>query len=140
MCEQEKIFEQAELKLSNLKRMLTIGDLQFERIKSTINKSSIWDKEIDNAIVDFIDEFDEDEQEEMKFRYEAAKSANASAQALWNQLNKCIGFELSKENMILILSAFIESAEVFANQFNNHEDTEVLINLRKTLEDISLLV
>lgn len=136
MNEQEEIFEQAELKVSNLKNKLNIGDLQFERIESTIKKSSIWDKDIDEAVVDFMNELNEEEQEEMKFRYEAAKLASISTQELWNQLNKCAGFQLSKENMVMILSAFIEMADVYAKRFNNHEDKEVLIYLKKSLESL----
>ncbi len=115
---------------------MNIDDLQFERIKSTIYKSSIWDKDIDKAVVDFMNELNEEEQEEMKFRYEAAKLASVSTQALWDQLNKYAGFELSKQNMVMILSAFIEMAEVFAKRFNNHEDTEVLMYLKKNLDSL----
>ena len=136
MSEKEEAFEQAKIKLNNLKETLGFSELQFERIKSTIFKSTIWDKEMDKAIVDFIDEFDEEEKEEMIFRYETAKSASASTKELWNQCNQCIEFNLSKENMILILCGFIEYFEEFANQFNNNEDTEVLIHLRKTLEEL----
>lgn len=136
MSEKEEAIEQAKIKLNNLKGTLDFSELQFERIKSTIFKSSIWDKEIDKAIVDFIDEFDEEVNEEMKFRYETAKSASTSTKELWNQCNQCVNFNLSKENMIMILCGFIEYFEEFANQFNNFEDTEILIHLRKTLEEI----
>lgn len=136
MPDKEDTFEQAEIKLCNLKDALNCNDLQFKRIKSTIFKAAVWDEDLDQAFVDFMDEFDEDEQEEMKFRYEAAKAASVSGKALWNQLNKCAGIELSKESMLLILCGFIEYFEQFAHRFNNHEDTEVLANLRKTLEDI----
>ena len=136
MSKKEEAFEQAKIKLNNLKEMLNFSELQFERIKSTIFKSSIWDKEMDKVIVDFMDEFDEEEKEEMNFRNETAKSASASAKELWNQCNKCVDFNLSKESMILILCGFIEYFEEFANQFNNNEDTEILIHLRKTLEEI----
>lgn len=137
MSKKEEIFELAKIKLYNLKEKLNFSDLQFERIKSTIFKASIWNKEIDKAIADFMDEFDEDEKEEMKFRYETAKLASVSAKELWNQLNKCVDIELPKESMIVILCGFIEYFEEFANQFNNHEDTEMLINLKKTLDNIN---
>lgn len=136
MSKKEDAFGQAKIKLNHLKEMLNFSELQFERMKFTIFQSSIWDKEIEKAIVDFIDELDEDEKEEMHFRYESAKSASASPKELWNQCTKCVDFALPKENMILILSGFIEYFETFANQFNNNEDTELLINLRKTLEEI----
>lgn len=138
MSKQEE-FEQAKIKLNNLRETLDFSELQFERIKSTIFKSTIWDKEMDKAIVDFINEFDDEEdeeKEEMKFRYETAKSASTSTQELWKQCNKCVDFDLSKESMLLILCGFIEYFEEFANQFNNNEDTQVLIHLRKTLEEI----
>ncbi|WP_312651987.1 hypothetical protein [Aminipila sp.] len=136
MPEREKCFEQAELRLYSLKEKMNFSDLQFERIKSTIFKSSIWDRGIDEAIVDFMNEFDEDEKEEMKFRYETAKIASTSAKELWNQLNKCSDIELPKESIIIILSYFIEYFKEFADQFNDNKDTEVLIHLRKSLEDI----
>ncbi|WP_394522794.1 hypothetical protein [Lacrimispora sp. JR3] len=66
MSEKEEAFEASKIKLNNLKGTLDLSELQFERIKSTIFKSSIWDKEIDKAIADFMNEFDEEEKEEMK--------------------------------------------------------------------------
>lgn len=137
MSEQEEIFEQANIKLYSLKGKLNFSDLQFERIKSMIFKSAVWDQKMDKAITDFMDEFDEDEKEEMKFRYETAKLASTSTKELWNQLNKCVDIELPKESMIMILCGFIEYFEQFASYFNDHEDTEILINLRKILEDIN---
>lgn len=141
MTEKSNVFEQAEITLYSVKNELNLSDLQFERIKSTISKAAIWDSTVDNLIADFInelndDEFNDDEREEMKFRYEAAKLASSSSKALWNQLNKCADIEFSKESVLMILSSFIKYFEVLANEFNNHEDTEILVNLRKTLEDI----
>ena len=52
MSEKEEAFEASKIKLNNLKGTLDLSELQFERIKSTIFKSSIWDKEIDKAIAD----------------------------------------------------------------------------------------
>ena len=136
MSGKEAALEQATLNLNNLKETLKFSELQFERIKSTIFKSSIWDEEMDEAILDFFDEFEEEEKEEMNFRYETAKSASTSTKELWNQCNKCVDFDLSKENMLSIFYSFIEYFEEFAKQFNNNEETEVLIHLRKTLEEL----
>lgn len=141
MTEKANVFEQAEITLYRVKNELNLSDLQFERIKSTISKAAIWDSTIDNLIADFInelndDELNDDEREEMEFRYEAAKLASSSSKELWNQLNKCADIEFSKESILMILSSFIKYFEELANEFNNHEDTEILVNLRKTLEDI----
>ncbi len=136
MSKKEDVFEQAKIKLNLLKEKLNFSELQFERIKSTIFKSLIWDENINNAFVDFIDECDDEEKSEISFRYEAAKLASTSAKALWKQCSKCADFDLPKESMILILSDFTEYFETFAYQFNNNEDTEILINLRKTLKEI----
>jgi uncharacterized protein YggL (DUF469 family) len=136
MSKKEEAFEQGEIKLNRLKEKLHISELQFERIKSTIFKSQIWDENINNAFIDFMDECEEEEKAEINFRYESAKLASTSAKALWEQCNKCLNFDLSKESMILILNNIIEYFEIFAYQFNNNEDTEILINLKKTLEEI----
>ncbi len=136
MTKKEKALELAKVKLNNLKETLNFSELQFERIKSVIFKSSIWNKEMDKAMIDFMDELDEEEKEEVNFRYETAKSASVSTKALWNQCNKSVDLDLSKESMILILGGFIEYFGEFANQFHHNEDTEILIHLRKTLEEV----
>lgn len=131
------MFAQVDMKLYRIKEIFHLSDLQFERIKSTIFKAGVWDDELDKSIVDFMNEFDEEEKAEMRFRYETAKLAGTSAQELWNQLNICAGIELAKQDMIVILHGFIEYFEVFADSFNDGNDTEIITNLRKSLKEIN---
>lgn len=135
MDEPTEAFEQANAKLSNIKVLLSINELQFQRIKSTINRMTVWNKEFENSILDFMKECDDDKEmkRELNFRYETSKLATASAKDLWNQLNRCADRKFSKEELLIIINGFIEHYEVFANHFNNGEDTEALSNLRKTL-------
>ncbi|WP_324823803.1 hypothetical protein [Sinanaerobacter sp. ZZT-01] len=117
---------------------LHFSELQFQRIKSTINKTTIWSNEVEEAIVDFMQEFDDHEEmkEELEFRYEAARLAATSTKELRNQLNKCAERELPKEELLMILNGFLDYYKVVSNQFNNEEDTQALAHLRKILNEI----
>ncbi|QIB68108.1 hypothetical protein Ami103574_01735 [Aminipila butyrica] len=141
MYEPSDEFELANEKLHKMKETLNFDELQFQRIKSVINKAAIWSEEIGTMLLDFMKEFEEDEEtkEELTFRYETAKQASLSADELWNQVNICADQELSKETLLIILKGFIEYYEVLANHLNDGEDTEILTNLRKTLMDIKEL-
>ncbi len=134
-------FELAKEKLHDIGETLHFSELQFQRVKSTINRTTIWSDEVEKAIVGFMQEFDDHEEmkEELEFRYEASKLAATSSKELWNQLNKCTERELSKEELLLILNGFLEYYEVVSNYFNNDEDTEALANLRKILNEVKEL-
>jgi len=134
-------FELEKEKLHDIGESLHFSELQFQRIKSTINKTTIWSNEVEKAIVDFMQEFDDHEEmkEELEFRYEASKLAATSAKELWNQLNRCAERELLKEELLMILNGFLEYYEVVSNQFNNKEDTQALANLRKILNEVKEL-
>ena len=131
-------FIQANEELQKIQDALSFNDKQFKRIKSVIANAAIWCNATETLMLDLNKEFQDDceMKEELELRYEAAKRASTSAKELWNQLNRCVDKEISKESLLMILNGFIAHFEIFAKRFNHGKDTEILINLRKIRTDI----